>query len=132
MVEVEAVEYRNVIDGFENLTAEQCIDMAVRHVLKNGKPSMNSDGHCVYSGIGCAAAPFLKPEVRDAFPASWGWQRLIREGKVPTDNRATIAELQNCHDSAAHDALHTGKEFLPSFKANITRSFPDYQIPEAV
>ena len=112
---------RNVIDGFEDLTPEQCIDMAVKHVLRNGRPSVDKDGICCYFGIGCAAAPFLTPLARETLPGTWN--HLVAAGYVPANNRHTIADLQRCHDTACLS------DFVSEFKSYVQQSFPDLHLP---
>lgn len=103
----------NVIDGFEQLTPQQCFDMAARHVLRNGRPGVDAGGSCVYSGIGCAAAPFLTEEAKSEFNYTWD------QMPVPNANRGLIRALQQAHDRAAMDHLN-GADFVSAFKRNAT------------
>lgn len=92
------------IEGFESLTAQQVLEISVRHVVKNGRPSVRATNPhiCVYGGIGCAAAPFIRPEKRDRHEGQ-GWGSLLTHGDVPSRNGILIGKLQGCHDSAAGD-----------------------------
>jgi hypothetical protein len=101
----------NVIDGFEQLTPQQCFDMAARHVLTNGKQSAEL-GSCVYSGIGCAAAPFLTSEARASLKAVWS--ELVDGLVVPAANGALIRGMQICHDDA--DDSDGDAAFVSDFK----------------
>ena len=97
------------IDGFESLTKQQMFDMSAKHVLANGRRSTN-DGGCIYSGIGCAAAPFIKLEYRedaDRAEAGSGWSFLHDADLVPGHNSGLVAAMQECHDSA-HSACFVG------------------------
>ena len=90
------------IEGFESLTKQQMFDMSAKHVLANGRRSTN-DGGCVYSGIGCAAAPFIKPEYRedaDRVEAGSSWPFLCSANLVPGHNSGLVTAIQKCHDSA--------------------------------
>ena len=90
------------IDGFESLTKQQMFDMSAKHVLANGRRSTN-DGGCVYSGIGCAAAPFIKLEYRedaDRAEAGSSWPFLCSADFVPGHNSGLVTAMQKCHDSA--------------------------------
>lgn len=102
----------NVIPGFESLTMQQMFDMAAKHVLKNGKASVDPDGQCAYTGIGCAASPFLTKRARSLISGSWG--ALVRRSHVPSDNRNFIQQLQNCHDIHAMES-----DFIHRFKADM-------------
>ena len=90
------------IEGFESLTKQQMFDMSAKHVLANGRRSTDAGG-CVYSGIGCAAAPFIKPEDReaaDSAEAGSTWPFLCSANLVPGHNSGLVAAMQRCHDSA--------------------------------
>ena len=114
----------NVIEGFEQLTEEQCIDMSVRHVLKNGRPSMDEKlGGCTYKGIGCGAAPFLTPKGRKTYRGLWA--NLVYYGDVPMHNDHVIIRLQQCHDRSA-----SADDFIGQYKRAIRLTFPAYEIPE--
>lgn len=115
----------NVIPGFESLTKQQIFDMAAKHVLKNGEPSVNSGGYCSYAGIGCAAAPFLTPTARERLVGSWG-SLLSERGRgndtVPYHEHILISQTQECHDSLATGLYgHTlvGEEFIQEFKVHM-------------
>ena len=86
-----------VIPGFEQLTREQAIEMAVRHVRRNGGASTRGP-QCTYAGIGCAAAPFLTAEARRL--TNLNWRTLVEDGDVPSHLASTISTLQRCHDDA--------------------------------
>lgn len=114
---------RIVIDGFESLTKQQAFDMAAKHVLKNGDPSINEndDGEttCTYGGIGCAAAPFLKESARARTPNKT-WTSLAGDAIVPQHLTAFIGELQHAHDNAAVGGPKLrGVEFVEAFKKNM-------------
>jgi hypothetical protein len=101
--------HHNVIKGFESLSKQQMFDMSARHVLKNGRASYKalkdhegremSSGTCVYSGIGCAAAPFLTPEARKKLIGRWE-DGLVYGGLVPSYEAGFVQSLQDCHDNA--------------------------------
>lgn len=117
------MEYINIPE-LDTLTSQQVFDISVKHVLKNGKPSMCAKfGGCTYGGIGCAAAPFLKEEYREC---TWGsWAGLIGEGKVSPYHNRLIARLQSAHDYAA-SASANGEPFIGCFKdiiAHIAKEF---------
>lgn len=117
------------IDGFEKLSRQELFDMSLAHVRKNGKPSLaplyegSHSSVCVYSGIGCAAAPFLKPERREACDGLGSWDALVEPevcgqttysetslAVAPPHEQALIRQIQQCHDNTPR-----GSTFLPSF-----------------
>jgi hypothetical protein len=118
---------RNVIPGFEDLTKEQVIEMAVRHVHRAGRASKGDDGQCSYAGIGCAAAPFLAPEARERFGGGVGWSTLTEMGKVPSKHSVLICRLQDCHDDAS---IVTG--FQKAFDENVAYRFLEYDGATAI
>lgn len=105
------------IHGFEKLTQQEIFDKAAHHILSTGKKSVEECGTCTYSGSGCAAAPFIKPEYRDhvvgVWPPVWnsmemhrrkGFNRPMHEGDL-------IRAIQVCHDRSTND-----KGFVSEFK----------------
>lgn len=120
---------RYVIDGFEDLTPQQVFDMAARHVLANGEPSLQGAA-CSYAGIGCAAAPFLRPEVRDNPELRGkGWGSLCDFNIVPANNNSLISALQGCHDGAAN---RTGAEFIATFRGRMHSVAEEHGLSAAV
>lgn len=120
------------IEGFEKLTKQQLFDMSVAHIGQTRQKSVQiSDGGskgCVYSGSGCAAAPFLKPENReiaDNVPGLLytGWGMLVGVSMVPEDNSSLICSLQSCHDLAP-----SGQEFLEVWKTSMARVAVRYKL----
>lgn len=97
------------IDGFESMTRQELYDMSARHILSTGVRSARpGDSGCVYSGTGCAAAPFLRPECREKADKadhgiSTGWCTLAHVGFVPAHEENLISKLQQAHD-ACRDA----------------------------
>lgn len=91
------------IEGFEKLSKQQMFDMSVKHIAKTRKKSIKGaspwTSTCSYSGIGCAAAPFIRPELRES--AEWSsWRALSRDGRVPLHHEDLVQALQHCHDGA--------------------------------
>jgi hypothetical protein len=101
----------NVIPGFKEMSKQQLFDMSARHILTTRQKSMISGGaKCIYSGLGCAAAPFLLPEVRKSADNRTGttWRALADiHHVVPYHEVDFIAELQHCHDCADQDYFMT-------------------------
>lgn len=128
-----------LIDGFSSLTKQQMFDISAKHVLGNGKPGVlfDKDGRyngCVYSGIGCAAAPFIHPDDRGI--AYGGWYSVANTA----DNwheQHFIGELQRCHDNAANDCIVPGgtvnnDKFLIDFIAYMGRLANRYALSTEV
>ena len=107
------------IEGFEKLSKQQLFDMAAAHILRTRVKSKN-DVSCSYTGTGCAASVFLKPEFREKAdrmgPAGTGisWYGLAGRGKVPQTNREFISALQRFHDGANQ------LNFMPDWKLYMT------------
>lgn len=97
------------IEGFESLTNQQMFDMAVAHIAGTRQQSYK-DGTCCYSGTGCNAAPFIKPEKRLAADSHGGWSMLVSHGLVSNHAEEFIEDLQDAHDRALRG------NFMPEWK----------------
>ena len=103
------------IDDFENLTKQQMFDMAAKHILTTKKKSVSEHGACLYSGSGCAASVFIKPEFRktaddlDSLDGT-GWSHLVCENLVPDHLPKFVVDLQ-----VAHDCSDSGPNFLTDY-----------------
>lgn len=98
------------------MSKQEIFDTSARHVLKNRRPSMRG-GICCYDGIGCAAAPFLKPESRhQADTEESTWDQLAVLGYVDQHELELIRELQKCHDDAA---LEKRLDFMAGWKESM-------------
>ena len=90
------------IPGFAELTPQQAFDLSLAHLRTTRKQNMN-DGRCAYSGAGCAAAPFLSADSREAMNGcdsdgnSWGV--LVHDNDLSHANYDLIYDLQQIHDS---------------------------------
>lgn len=91
-----------LIAGFDQLTLQQAFDISLAHLRTTRKQNMNN-GSCAYSGAGCAAAPFLSADSREAIHGcdsdgnSWGI--LVHDNDLSYANRDLICDLQLIHDS---------------------------------
>lgn len=114
------------IPGFESMTAQEVFDMSARHVLANGRPSMDGD-NCVYYGIGCAAAVFIREDSRTLPMKTATWNRVVSDGLAPDHNKQLIRELQYAHDSS-----HDSTKFVESFTDYLRWIARDYGLSAAV
>ena len=107
----------NVIPGFEKLSKQELFDMAAAHILKNGEPSIEA-GACVYTGIGCAASPFLTERGKHELQGSWTQLRL--NGTVPTHEYHFVQCMQQCHDEwGGFQHNLRGPDFIHKFKESM-------------
>lgn len=111
------------IPGFEALTLQQMFDISLAHIRSTRTKSIKpgSTSVCVYSGSGCAASVFLRPERRDEFDAMYAghsvsWLTLAGTGHVPEHESYFVRELQNCHDRTPN------KDGQEAFMAEYERS----------
>lgn len=119
-----------LIPGFDNLTRQQMFDMSLAHIRTTRTQSV--EGHtCVYTGSGCAAAPFIEPESRaamDYHAARTAWRDLVCEHDVSSHEADFVAALQHCHDNVTVD------EFMYSYERRmewLARNCGLTYIPEA-
>ena len=108
------------IDGFENLTKQQMFDMAAKHILTTKKKSVSEHGTCLYSGSGCAASVFIKPEFRKTaddfdYDSGTGWATLAGEGLAPDHLTRFVVDLQ-----VAHDGPNDGPNFLYEYVSRMS------------
>lgn len=108
------------IAGFAELSPQQVFDMAVAHIATTRKqsrrPIPNSPNLtiCCYTGIGCAASVFLKPELRQyADSLEMGWEEMADQGEVSPAHRMLVNDLQQAHDQADED------EFMADWKSRM-------------
>lgn len=100
------------IEGFEKLSRQELFDMSLAHVRKTGQKSKFPDGSgCAYTGVGCAAACFLREECKGQADVAGGhnngtpWGQLLQHGKVPRHEKNLVADLQWCHDQSRNDSF---------------------------
>ena len=108
------------IPGFEKKSKQELFNMSLAHVRSTGQRSLNPSGGCCYSGIGCAASPFLLPEKRAAADAIAAiscsdWGGLVEENVVPYINYEFVGQLQMCHDRD----FPGGGKFLTQYEARM-------------
>lgn len=115
------------IKGFAQMAPQQVLEMSVRHVAANGKPSVNESGQCVYSGIGCAAAPFIQPAKR-AGAEFKNWTGLASQHRIPYIHALLVGRLQDAHDTAYHNTRPSGEYFLPEFFTRAREVALDYRL----
>jgi hypothetical protein len=119
------------IPNFTDLTRNQIIEMSVRHVRGNGRPSLDADRSCSYKGIGCAASPFLTEYGREHATGSW---MCLADGKVPKHEMHTVQALQDAHDHAAGGYINENPSlFQRVYDAQLLEAFgpgyPGHDIP---
>lgn len=110
------------IDGFEKLTKQEMFDISAKHILSTRTKSTASGGFpCEYAGRGCAAAPFIKMDMRSYadtiqgfYANSSAWLDLMGEKLVPMHEASFVAALQKCHDKA--DSNLFMEEFICSMR----------------
>lgn len=119
------------IDGFENLSEQEIFDISLTHVRKNGTPSVtfrHGTFGCIYSGIGCAAAPFIKLEYRETADDTGGaWGELLQNKMVPNNNFIFMSKIQNAHDSAAVTKMD-GEKFIKLFNSDMFQISRNYNL----
>lgn len=113
------------IDEFPNLTAQEIFERSVRHVMKNGGPSVvfvYGRSACRYGGIGCGAAPFLTPEGRRLADGAAGggssitWKGLVARKYVPdSEHHYLIEALQSSHDAASMRDSEKSPAFIEAY-----------------
>lgn len=108
---------RITIEGFEQLSKQQLFDMSLAHIRSTRKKSTQGS-KCVYSGPGCAAAPFIRPEFRAYADRRKGttWDQLQEEGLVPSHEYVFVNSLQLCHDNSPRD-----DDFMKEFNRGMER-----------
>lgn len=88
------------IEGFEKLPPQQLFDMSAAHIQETRQKSYSvEEKMCVYTGIGCAASVFLRPECRLKADEVGAWYTLAAEGMVPYHYMSLVIALQNTHDN---------------------------------
>lgn len=101
------------IDGLDAMSKQELFDMSARHILKTRTKSTGTfpnsgNGGCIYSGSGCGASVFLKPEFHQSADGVGSWMALEHMSsdyflKISHHECRFISELQSCHDRASND-----------------------------
>lgn len=116
-----------------DLTDLQAVfDYTTRMIIRQGGPSMNDQGRCLYrapSGCRCAIGWLIPDDEYDP----------EMEGKEADDLGLNLAadapffkSLQMAHDDSAKDAIFRGKEFWPAWSARLTTLAGRYHLSSAV
>ncbi len=96
------------IPNFEQLTRQQMFDMAAKHIMSTGVPSVvqraDSQWTCCYRGTGCNAAPFLQRDLL-AEKHEINWYAMTVHKFAPEYEVFFVRGLQAVHDSAADLAI---------------------------
>lgn len=96
------------IEGFESLSKQDMFDKAAAHIIANG-PSFNiALDACRYGGSGCAAAVFIREDLRAIADQHGSWRTLETMRLVPLHNFELIRSLQDTHDGSVLAAKDNG------------------------
>lgn len=92
-------------------TAQQVFDQVAKHMIKQGKQSINSVMECVYrgpNGLKCAAGCLISDDEYDPkFDGNnMSWSLLVNAGYVPSKHSNLIRLMQSVHDR--QDGQHGG------------------------
>lgn len=81
-------------------TAQEVFEQGARHMLMQGEPCINDEGHCVYrSGeLKCVGGCFISDGEYKTSMESKVWEVLMEERLVPCDHHELIGEMQSIHD----------------------------------
>ena len=106
------MNYKNIPE-LETMSAQEVFDKALNHVKSTGKASVNKNGFCCYSGIGCAASPFLIKSYKKNADARKNktWWDLVATSTVTSKHDLLIIEIQGAHD----DASRGQNDFISTF-----------------
>ena len=119
------------IEGFDSLTKQQMFDMSAAHILSTKRKSCYEDApKCFYSGSGCGAAVFIKPEGREVCDNSINgtWEGLASDGLVSSHEAEFVQKLQWAHD----DASSSPEDFLDSWKTRMRSVAAEYRLADGV
>lgn len=106
------MNYKNIPE-LETMTAQEVFDKALQHVYATKKKS-GSNERCMYSGIGCAASPFLIKEYRKhaSNRKNSAWVDLVQTNTVIDKHIILISRIQGAHDYAG---MESEKDFMDDF-----------------
>ena len=119
------------IEGFDSLSRQQLFDMSAAHILSTKRKSCYEDApKCFYSGSGCGAAVFIKPEGREVCDNSINgtWEGLASDGLVSSHEAEFVQKLQWAHD----DASSSPEDFLDSWKTRMRGVAAEYRLADGV
>ena len=112
---------------------QNLLNISVRHVRRQGEPSLNSKGHCVYRGPGglqCAAGPFIRCYTRAMDRADINFHALAEKYPnriLPSARRNehfVSNVLQPAHDMATRDAR---QDFMTEYHLGLAQRLRSYK-----
>lgn len=116
------------------MTAQEIFDKMYLHVVRQGRPSIDSSGKCRYrgpDGLMCAAGILLTDkQATQREGTTWGSSGY---GPWPhIEHVLLIALLQRAHDDAAYHFMYDDTTFLDGFKgrAAVVAEQHDLTVPE--
>ena len=104
---------------------------AWEHISKTKKPSVGSDGFCIYGGCGCAFSPAIRNHcMADELGDSAGFI-IIRRSYLLFDWALNCEpvfsnEVQDSHDHIQH---LLGDEFVQAFGSSLAKVCAKYAVP---
>ena len=101
---------------------------ALAHIRKTRRPSVDDNGNCVYSGIGCAFAPAVPKRYRHH--SGCYAEQMIDYGLVKKWAEACDIEFANAVQGA-HDENKdlTGDGFVEAFERDLRGACERYGVP---
>lgn len=97
-------------------TLQEIFDIVAKHLLTQGKKSVNHSGICYYrgkNGAKCAAGALIPDDQYDPKFEQSTWQELVRKEWVENKFAHQIQILQTIHDDADYE--ESWKDDLESF-----------------
>lgn len=100
----------------EKETKQELFDISYKHVMEQGKPSVDRSLGCWYRyhGLSCGAAPFIKEY--DEGMEGYSWEEVAWAYPENLDARAVefsgfVESLQSAHDEAS-----TRQDFMDAYR----------------
>lgn len=118
-------------------SSQQIFDEVVTALRKQGRPSVNEAGGCLYrgpDGLKCAAGHLIPDDAYS--PGMEGesvWQpevlgALRRAGVAGDLNQHLVSRLQSAHDNAVGDALNGVATWLAAFETEAASIAADHRL----
>jgi hypothetical protein len=133
-----------VAEAVMPLTDQEFFDQSVRHIIKQGKPSVNDMGSCKLRGVDgtkCVVGHFIPDDKYESSMEDGRFNHLlIKLEVVPEADKCEyqqrwiylISRMQFCHDHASKRLGYINPDFIKDFKTLAQQAADEFNLDASV